>query len=77
MDTQIKIYNLKDFTLRSELKAAEYGGFTKLIFSQLDESVLFASSSLGNVVVIDIRNASILKTYHGHAAPINDMVEVP
>jgi len=38
--------------------------------------MFYASSTLGNVVIIDVRNGQILRTYKGHAAPINDMVEV-
>ena len=29
------------------------------------------------MLVIDVRSGNILKTYKGHAAPINDFIEVP
>mmetsp|Transcript_2705 Transcript_2705/g.4593 ORF Transcript_2705/g.4593 Transcript_2705/m.4593 type:complete len:114 (+) Transcript_2705:1172-1513(+) len=77
MDTQIKIYNLKEFKARQEIKGADYGGFSKLLFSELDPNIFYASSTLGNVLMVDVRNAQILRTYHGHAAPINDMIEAP
>ena len=37
--------------------------------------MFYASSTLGNVVIIDARNGQLLRTYKGHAAPINDMLE--
>ena len=56
--------------------AGEYGGFTKVLFSELDPFIFYASSSLGNVNVLDVRNGEILRVYKGHAASINDFIEV-
>ena len=43
----------------------------------MDPNLFFASSTLGNLLVIDVRNGNILKIYKGHQASINDFVEVP
>lgn len=76
MDTNIKIYNLKESKLRQSIKAAAGGGFTKVQFSELDPFIVYASSTTGNVTMLDVRNGNLLRTYEGHAAPINDFVEV-
>ena len=39
--------------------------------------MLYAACTIGNVVVIDVRSGEMLRTYKGHAAPINDFLEVP
>lgn len=36
--------------------AGEYGGFTKVLFSELDPFIFYAASSLGNINVLDVRN---------------------
>lgn len=77
IDTKIHIYNLKDFTIRQKIEATEYGGFSKVQFSTLDIHMLYASSTVGHVSVIDVRSGQVLRTYKGHAAPINDFLEVP
>ena len=61
--------------VRQKIKAAESGGFTKALFSEMNECLFYASSTRGNVLIIDVRNGNILSTYKGHAAPINDLVE--
>lgn len=38
--------------------------------------MFYASSTTGNVVIIDVRNGMLLRVYSGHAAPINDFIEV-
>lgn len=76
MDQFINIYNTKDLKLRQKVTASEYGGFTKVKFSEIDDSMFYASSTRGDVVIIDVRNGMKLRTYKGHAAPINDFVEV-
>lgn len=76
IDTKINIYNVKESSLRQSVTAAEHGGFTKIVFSKLDTFNFFASSTLGNIVVIDIRNGNLIRVYKGHQAPINDFIEV-
>jgi len=39
--------------------------------------MFYASSTLGHVVIIDVKGGNLVRTYKGHAAPINDMIEVP
>jgi len=77
MDTKIHVYNLKELNLRTKIEAAEYGGFSKVQFSTLDVHIFYAASTLGSVVAIDVRSGALLRTYKGHAAPINDFLEVP
>ena len=45
-------------------------------FSHIDPFFFFASSTLGFVHMIDTRNGVIMRTYRGHAAPINSFLEV-
>ena len=47
------------------------------MFSEVDQNMFYASSTLGNVLIIDTRGGQILRTYKGHAAAINDMIEIP
>ena len=37
--------------------------------------MFYASSTLGDVVIVDARSATLLRKYKGHAAPINDFFE--
>ena len=37
--------------------------------------MLYASSTMGDIVIIDVRNGNIVRTYKGHAAPVNDFIE--
>ena len=76
IDTKINIYNVKESSLRQSVTAAEHGGFTKIVFSKLDTFNFFASSTLGNIVVIDIRNGNLIRVYKGHQVPINYFIEV-
>lgn len=77
IDVHINIYDIKkDYNLRQKITAAEYGGFSKVQFSVIDPHHFYASSTMGNILIIDVRNATILKTYMGHAAAINDFLEV-
>lgn len=59
MDNKINIYDCKKFELRQKVEAAKAGGFTKIVFSKIDHNLFYASSNLGNVVVIDVRNGKI------------------
>ena len=74
MDTTINIYDLKESKIRQSIKAAEAGGFSKVQFSELDPFIVYAASTMGNLIMIDVRNGNLLRTYEGHAAPINDFV---
>ena len=38
--------------------------------------MFFASTTTGDMVILDVRNGAKLRTYRGHAAPINDFIEV-
>jgi WD40 repeat protein len=46
------------------------------MFSEIDNQIFFAASTLGNIVMIDVRSGHVLRTYKGHAASINDFIEV-
>lgn len=37
--------------------------------------MLYAGSTLGDFFVIDVRTGEVVRTYKGHAAPINNFVE--
>jgi len=37
--------------------------------------MLYACATTGDVVIIDVRNGALVRTYKGHAAPINDFLE--
>uniref|UniRef100_A0A7S3IEQ6 Uncharacterized protein n=1 Tax=Strombidium inclinatum TaxID=197538 RepID=A0A7S3IEQ6_9SPIT len=78
MDTNINIYNIKEHKLRQKVTIgdSEYGGFTKVKFSAVDPNMLYAASTQGYISIIDVRNGSCVRTYRGHAAPINDFLEV-
>jgi hypothetical protein len=67
---------VKENKLRQQITATDSGGFTKLIFSQIDPSMFYASSTRGDIIIIDVRNGVKMRTYRGHAAPINDFIEV-
>ena len=70
------IYDLKDFSLRHKIRPTDFGGYTKLVFSIIDPQLFYAASTLGDLFMIDCRNGEIVKTFKGHAAPINDFVEI-
>jgi len=46
------------------------------MFSEIDQNLFYISSTLGNVIIIDVRSGNTLRTYKGHLAPINDFLEV-
>lgn len=75
IDVNLHIYSLKDMCLRQKVKAADHGGFSMVQFSKLDQNMCYASSTLGNIVIIDVRGGAIVRIYRGHAAPINDFFE--
>lgn len=77
IDSKINIYNVKDLKLRQTVTYQATGGFTKVLFSLVDPNMLYASSTNGDIIIVDVRNGTICRTYKGHAAPINDFVEVP
>ena len=54
----------------------EFGGFTRLMFSTMSEDRLIASSTMGDISVIDPRNGEIVKTIKGHTEPVNDIKEI-
>ena len=76
MNPVINIYNLKEQKLRQQVTFGDFGGFNKVLFSELDPHLFYASSTLGHVTIVDVRNGEIQATYRGHAAPINDFLEV-
>ena len=76
MDSAINVYNMQENSLRQAIQAADYGVFSKVLFSEIDPFFFFASSTLGFVQMIDARNGTIMRTYRGHAAQVNDFVEV-
>lgn len=76
IDTKINIYDLNTMQIRTSITANEYGGYTKVQFSQLNPNILYAASTLGEFNLIDVRDGKLVKVYKGHAAPINDFVEV-
>ena len=76
IDLNINIYDLNTMQIRNKVMPSEYGGYTKLMFSVIDPNMLYASSTLGEMNLIDVRDGKIIKTFKGHAAPINDFVEV-
>ena len=39
--------------------------------------MFYASATSGDVIIVDVRSGTICRTYKGHAAPINDFIEVP
>jgi WD40 repeat protein len=38
--------------------------------------MFYASSTTGDIMIFDVRNGNKIRTYRGHAAPINDFIEV-
>ena len=76
IDSNINIYNIKENKIRQQVTATNSGGFTKLQFSEIDPNMFFASTTTGDMVILDVRNGAKLRTYRGHAAPINDFIEV-
>lgn len=83
IDSQILIYDLKGLTVRHRVSPTLYGGFTKVAFSTIkiqdkggEKSImLYAGSTLGDFFIIDVRSGEVVRTYKGHAAPINWFVE--
>ena len=37
---------------------------------------MYAASTLGDLSLIDVRDGQVVRKFKGHAAPINDFVEV-
>lgn len=76
IDCKIHVYDLSNFTLRLSVTVGQFGGFSKLFWSQYNENCLVAASTVGDVIIIDPRNGAILKTIKGHVASINDIKEM-
>lgn len=85
IDSQILIYDLKGLTIRHRVTPTQYGGFAKVLFSTMklktkqegeQAILLYAASTLGDFFVIDVRSGEVVQIYKGHAAPINEFVEV-
>lgn len=83
MDNKINVYDVSSLgttnSLRQSIRATDPGcGITKVKFSAVPDQthILFASSTNGSIVQLDIRNGTILSTYRGHAGPINSFVEI-
>jgi WD40 repeat protein len=62
-------------SLRQRVKGADHGGFTKVQFSKLDKDMVYASSTMGDIIIIDVRDGAKVRQYKGHAATINDYIE--
>ncbi len=75
IDCKINVYDLTNFTMRLTVTVGQFGGFTKLFWSNYFTNCLVAASTLGDVYVIDPRNGSVVKTIKGHVASINDIKE--
>lgn len=45
-------------------------------FSKVDQNMFYASSTSGDIIIVDVRSGAICRTYKGHAAPVNDFIEV-
>lgn len=76
VDTNINIYDINTLEIRSKVTPSEYGGFSKLKFSEVYPHVIYAGSTLGDMYMIDMRDGKIVKTFKGHAAAINDFIEI-
>jgi WD40 repeat protein len=76
IDTHINIYDLTRTELRNKIEPTEYGGYSKVQFSQNHHHILFAANTLGDFHAIDVRDGKVVKTYRGNTGPINDFVEV-
>ena len=48
------------------------------MFSKVEEryNELYASSTHGNIHVIDVRDCALIQTFYGHSSPINDFIVV-
>jgi WD40 repeat protein len=78
IDNFINIYDLNTNEIRFKINpTGEYGGFTKLLFSSVKPHILLASSTLGDFFLLDVRDGRAVKQLKGHAAPINDFIEIP
>lgn len=79
MDTKINIYDLKDqnLSIKFVIEPTVYGGFTQLQPSLSLPNILVAASTLGDLFLLDPRNGATVKTFKGHAAPINAFIEMP
>lgn len=76
IDCKIHVYDLTNFTRRLTVEVGQFGGFTKLFFSQFNNNVLIAASTLGDITLADPRNGQVLKTVKGHCASVNDIKEL-
>ncbi len=76
IDTNINIYDLTKTELKLKIALSEYGGYSKIEFSQNHPQILYAASTLGDLQCIDVRDGKVVKTFKGNTGPINDFVEV-
>lgn len=76
IDTKINIYDLNRTELRAKLEPTEYGGYSKLVFSQNNPFILYAASTLGDLHAIDVRDHKVVRTFRGNTGAINEFVEV-
>lgn len=63
MDVNIFIYSLQDMSIRQKVKAAETGGFSKIVFSDVQPECCYVSSTQGKILIMDVRNGNILRNY--------------
>ena len=59
IDTNIYIYDLKDFSIRLTINFGQYGGITKLKFSTNNQNRLIALTTTGELMLIDPRDGKI------------------
>ena len=68
IDTNINIYDLGKFELRKkvEIEGVYGGGFTDIVFSEVNKSIIHLASTMGQVVSLDVRDGSVVKILYGH-----------
>lgn len=77
IDTNLFIYDMKDFSIRLKVNIGQHGGISKMMFSKNDPNRFIAATTMGDLHLIDPRNGEINKTLKGHIEPINAAIEVP
>lgn len=76
IDTKLNIYDLTKTELRAKIEPSEYGGYSRIKFMDNHPHLLLAASTLGDLLVIDVRDGKTARTFRGNTGPINDICEV-
>jgi len=76
IDSHINIYDMTKTELRNKIEPQEYGGYSKVMFSQTYQHVLLAASTMGDLHAIDVRDGKVVHSFRGNTGPINDFIEV-